>query len=142
MKMLYICCWLCLPLKVLHLNSGFGDRVHPLTGDKSYHSGIDLRAAAGDTAFAMLDGKAIVTGYHPKLGVFLRIRHGEIITEYGHLDRSLVAPGQIIAAGTPVAITGYTGQVTAAHLHFSIFYRQRPVDPVRFLYQLIKKHHE
>ena len=51
-----LCC--CLPLKHLHLNSAYGNRIHPLTGQLKFHSGIDLKAR-NDTVFAVSGGLGI-----------------------------------------------------------------------------------
>jgi len=131
---LILCC--CLPLKHLSLTSPFGYRIHPITNQYRFHSGIDLRAHH-DTVYAVFDGTASI-GYDDKLGIFIRIsaetssvqyndRLGVFVAVhdsnfscfYGHLSTLLISDGPVVC-GQPVAITGATGQVTGEHLHFSI----------------------
>jgi murein DD-endopeptidase MepM/ murein hydrolase activator NlpD len=128
----------CLPLRQVHLTSGYGYRLHPVTGKYSFHSGIDLRARS-DTVFAILPGH--VSGIHvdPFLGLYIRLDHGEFQSTYGHLSQLLVLPGDSVLAGSPIAITGCSGRVTGEHLHFSIRFSGRYVNPLAFLKNLIIK---
>jgi murein DD-endopeptidase MepM/ murein hydrolase activator NlpD len=128
----------CLPLKHLHINSAFGYRVHPLSGRYILHEGIDLRARH-DTVYAVLSGVVTATGYRNGLGVYLRLTHGEVQSLYGHLSQVMVGQGENVSAGEPIGVTGTTGRVTGEHLHFSIRYRQRPINPIQFLYELLTK---
>jgi murein DD-endopeptidase MepM/ murein hydrolase activator NlpD len=143
MKFCFACFIACLPLKNLHLNSTFGYRVHPLTGRQAFHAGIDLKARK-DTVFAIMDGRVAAAGFNHGLGWYIRISHGEIDSEYGHLSRVFVLPGTSVTAGEPVGITGATGRVTGEHLHFSVSYHHKYLNPIHFLYQLFIKqqHHE
>ncbi|SDF69565.1 Peptidase family M23 [Mucilaginibacter pineti] len=128
----------CLPLHHLHLTSGFGYRIHPITGKWAYHSGIDLSARA-DTVFCILDGVVRQSGYDQKLGLYIRIDHGSGVTStYGHLSQSWVMKADTLTESQPIGITGATGQVTGEHLHFSIAFGQHYLNPLLFLRQLLK----
>ncbi|MDT3401294.1 M23 family metallopeptidase [Mucilaginibacter terrae] len=139
MKLLISLCLVCLPLKYLRLNSPFGYRNHPLTGIRKLHDGVDLRARA-DTVYAIMNGQVSATGYADKLGIHIRLQHGATQSVYGHLSRVLVSPQDSVSAGEPIGITGTTGRVTGEHLHFSILYWGRYIDPIQFLYQTILHH--
>jgi murein DD-endopeptidase MepM/ murein hydrolase activator NlpD len=128
----------CLPLRQVQLTSGFGYRIHPVTGKYAFHSGIDLRARS-DTVFAVLPGHVGAVSYDPLLGIYIRLDHGALQSSYGHLSQVLVLPGDSVLAGTPIAISGATGRVTAEHLHFSIRLHGQPIDPLEFLKILILK---
>jgi murein DD-endopeptidase MepM/ murein hydrolase activator NlpD len=128
----------CLPLHHLSLTSGFGYRVHPVTGKYSFHSGIDLKAHS-DTVFAVLSGTVNSTGFNPFLGVFIRLAHADFETSYGHLSQIFVLPGDSVSVGDTIGITGATGRVTGEHLHFSVCFKGRPIDPVYFLEKLVSK---
>ena len=132
MNKLLLCCLMALPLRHLHLNSAYGYRMHPVTGKYAFHNGIDLRAGR-DTVFAVLDGVVSAASYDRLLGIYIRLDHGDFQSTYGHLSQLLVLPGDTVSAGDPIAITGATGRVTGSHLHFSIQFRHRPIDPLRFL---------
>jgi murein DD-endopeptidase MepM/ murein hydrolase activator NlpD len=131
-KALVIAGILCLPLRHLSLSSPFGYRLHPVTGKYAFHAGIDLRARS-DTVFAVLPGKVTATSYDRYLGIFIRIDHQEFQSTSGHLSQIFVMPGDSVSAGEPIAITGSTGRVTGEHLHFSIQFNHRYINPLKFL---------
>jgi len=135
-KILLACCLVCLPLHHLKINSGYGYRVHPLTGRRQFHKGIDLRARS-DTVFAVLSGKVMAANYDPLLGFYIRLAHGDFQTLYGHLSQVFVLAGDSVSAADAVGITGATGFVTGEHLHFAVSYRRSAIDPLKFLILLI-----
>jgi murein DD-endopeptidase MepM/ murein hydrolase activator NlpD len=127
-----------LPLRHLSLTSPFGYRIHPVTGKYSFHAGIDLRAR-NDTVFAVLPGIVEAEGFDPFLGIFVRLRHGEFQTIYGHLSQLFVFKGDTIPPNGTLGITGSTGRVTGEHLHFEVKCNGRPIDPLAFLLVIIKR---
>ncbi len=123
------------PLDKLKVTSPFGYRVHPISGKASHHNGVDF-AARSDPVFNVLDGRVKATGKHKALGKYIRVLHGDIETIYGHLSRILVSPGDTVTVGQPIGITGATGRVTGEHLHFSVKFKGKYLDPLRFLHRL------
>jgi murein DD-endopeptidase MepM/ murein hydrolase activator NlpD len=128
---------LSLPLRHLTLTSGFGYRVHPVTGDYAFHAGIDLRAKS-DTVFAIADGVVIAAGYQQFIGLYIRLDHTGIQSIYGHLSKIGVTTGDTVVSGQAIAVSGASGRVTGEHLHFSLLYEGKPIDPIKFLYHLLK----
>lgn len=126
------------PLSHLRITSPFGLRIHPLTKKRHYHNGVDF-AARSDPVFSVLDGKVSRTGQHSALGKFVRIRHGNVETIYGHLSRILVTQGHNVTAGQPIGISGATGRVTGEHLHFSVKFDGSYLDPLEFLRRLTER---
>jgi murein DD-endopeptidase MepM/ murein hydrolase activator NlpD len=126
----------CPPLKKMTLTSAYGYRLHPLNGSYAFHRGIDLRARS-DTVFAVLPGKASAVGYDRRLGIYIRLGHGEFESLYGHLSQIWILPGDTVIAGQPMGITGATGQVTGEHLHFGIRFKQHSINPLAFIYAFI-----
>lgn len=138
MKILISFCLVCLPLKHLQINSDYGYRIHPISGKYALHAGVDLKAR-NDTVYAILDGLVKSIGCDDGLGINIRLAHGEVESVYGHLSRILIARQDSITAGEPIGITGATGRVTGEHLHFSICYRHKYINPIKFLYELLLK---
>jgi len=138
MKLLISFCLVCLPLKHLKIHSGYGYRIHPLTGKYALHAGVDLKAR-NDTVYAILSGLVRSTGYDNGLGLNIRLAHGVVESVYGHFSQIFVIPSDSVTAGEPIGITGATGHVTGEHLHFSICYRNQYINPIKFLYELLKK---
>jgi murein DD-endopeptidase MepM/ murein hydrolase activator NlpD len=121
-----------LPLRNLKITSGFGNRIHPVTGRYGFHSGVDLRAHA-DTVLSALNGLVDFAGYDPLLGVFITISSGPFLISYGHLSQCFVGIGDSLPAGSPIGITGSSGRVTGEHLHFAVRFYDRYIDPLTFL---------
>ena len=125
-----------LPLQKFHVNSYFGKRVHPLTGKADFHQGIDL-AADCDPVLNIMDGRVKSIGFNPILGNYVRICHGEFQSIYAHLSHVLVKNGEQVEAGYPIGVTGATGRVTGEHLHFSISFQGRYLNPLLFLKSML-----
>lgn len=138
MKLLISFCLVCLPLNHLKINSDFGYRIHPVTGKYALHTGVDLKARH-DTVYAILNGVVESTGYNDFLGINIRLAHGMVESVYGHLSQVFVVAQDSVVAGEPIGITGATGRVTGEHLHFSICYGHKYINPLKFLYELLKK---
>ena len=138
MNLLISFCLVCLPLKHLHINSDFGYRIHPITGKYALHAGVDFKARQ-DTVYAILDGIVTSTGYNDGLGINIWLAHGPVESIYGHLSQVFVAAKDSVTAGEPIGITGETGFVTGEHLHLSVCYRHQYINPIKFLYELLKK---
>jgi len=126
-----------LPLKSFVLTSGYGPRSHPVSGERSkFHYGIDLRAFY-EPVYSVLDGKVVNAGFGPVIGNFVRVKSGGFVLTYGHLSLGLVSPGQQVYAGEAVAISGESGRVSGPHLHLGVNYLGQPINPLRFLSELI-----
>jgi murein DD-endopeptidase MepM/ murein hydrolase activator NlpD len=111
------------------LNSRFGPRWG------SFHSGIDIGAAAGTAVAAAASGKVILASYsNYGYGNYVIVRHGDgSETLYAHLSRIYVALGQQVGQGETVGTVGCTGWCTGPHLHFEIRIRGVAVDPLPYL---------
>ncbi len=109
------------PLNRIHVTSTFGWRRHPVTGKRSFHHGVDFRARVGTPVFAVAKGRVVRAGHRKLDGKFVELKHLDgTRTYYLHLSRILVGKGQLVRAHQKIALSGKTGRVTAAHLHFGI----------------------
>ena len=141
-------CWRILPFQSptnstlsLRTSSPFGYRRHPLTKRWTLHKGIDIAAPAGTSVYAAGAGLVANAGYDPLLGNFVRINHGfGWSSVYGHLSTICVQSGTRILSTQLIGRTGNTGRSTGPHLHFGVYYNQRPVDGFRFLNLLRRMH--
>ncbi len=107
------------PLSKMDVTSPFGWRTHPITKEKSFHNGIDLRGAIGTPCYAIADGKVLISATHKNLGNYLVIDHENFLTVYAHLNKK-IAKFKTIKAGDVVGEVGSTGASTGPHLHFEI----------------------
>lgn len=104
------------------ISSLFGWRVHPIFGDRRFHTGTDLAAPEGTPVVATQDGEVHVADYLGGYGLTVILRHAEdsLETRYAHLSRILVRPGETIKQGEVVGLVGNTGNSTGPHLHFEL----------------------
>lgn len=104
----------------LVVTSPYGWRKHPVTGARSFHNGVDLRANF-EPVYAMLPGEVVSTGYEPKGGNYITLRHGSIRATYCHLSLIGIEKGNRVFAGQALGVSGNSGSsTTGPHLHMSL----------------------
>ena len=116
------------------IGSGFGMRVHPVTGYWSQHNGVDIRGDTGDPVTAVLDGQVLSAQSCPFYGNTVVVYHGAgLASVYAHLDSFAVAVADEVDAGQLLGAMGATGRATGPHLHFEARIDGTAIDPVPFL---------
>lgn len=114
--------------------SGFGMRVHPITGRRRMHAGVDIAAPTGTPIRAAAAGRIIIAGYMGGYGYTVVVDHGGgYSTLYGHCSSLLVRVGQQVRQGQQIARMGSTGMSTGPHLHFEVRINGRPVNPRQYV---------
>ncbi|NOZ86403.1 MAG: M23 family metallopeptidase [Deltaproteobacteria bacterium] len=127
------------PLERMHITSPFGFRRDPFLGTTKFHDGIDLSAVPGTIVHAAADGRVIHAGKKGLYGLAVILDHGDgHRTLYGHMETVLVHIGAYVRRGDPLGQVGSTGRSTGPHLHFSVYYRGRAIDPLEVLPGLLK----
>ncbi|WP_343062055.1 M23 family metallopeptidase [Novosphingobium piscinae] len=102
----------------------------------SYHSGLDLAAAAGTPILAPADGVVILAATSPFTleGLLLMVDHGMGLTSaFLHCSAHTVREGESVRQGQPIARVGMTGRATGPHLHWGLRWRHARLDPLLFL---------
>ncbi len=96
--------------------------------------GVDIRGDEGQPVHATAAGDVVYSGDGLKAyGRLLIIRHkGDFLSAYAHNSELLVAEGDRVDAGQPIARMGRTREGTAL-LHFEIRRGGSPVDPLDYL---------
>jgi len=116
------------------ISSPFGDRIHPITGKRTPHRGIDLAVPTGTDVFTPANGTVAAVWTDNTCGRGVRITHtGGFETVYCHLSQQLVKPGDHVDAGCRVAKSGNTGRSTGPHLHYGIKQDGTYIDPGKFM---------
>lgn len=99
------------------------------------HSGMDIAAAQGTPVKAPAAG--IVTFANANLyltGGTLLIDHGQgVSSNFLHLSRIDVKPGQYVKQGQIIGAVGSTGRATGPHLHWGMNWFDVRVDPLLVL---------
>jgi hypothetical protein len=122
----------------VRITSGYGYRIHPITGVRTLHRGIDYAPAAGTSIFAVAEGTVERIDFSTGSGSFgnsITIRHADSDGSqwrslYAHMaSRSPLSVGQRVDSGTYVGAVGASGDVTGPHLHIEIRQDGTAIDP-------------
>jgi hypothetical protein len=103
-------------------------------------AGVEVRAAASGVVDALRDGVpdiSVTEGGSEAIagkecGNGIRVTHGDgWATQYCHLRRGslMVAEGDRVEVGQPLALVGLSGETSFPHLHFEVSRGGQPVDP-------------
>lgn len=112
----------------------YGWQAHPVTKQKSLHSGVDLAADYGTNVLAVADGTVLDCSYDAAYGYILTLEHENgVQTQYAHLSEFLVEPGDTVQQGQIIAKTGDSGWSTGPHLHLGVLIDGEAVDPLEAL---------
>lgn len=111
-------------------SSNYGYRIHPITGEKKLHSGIDLVGKHHTEILTIADGEVTYAGVQNVYGNCIEIKHTinekTLYSFYAHLSRIDVKVGQKVEAGDIIGLEGGAetdpnhGTSTGHHLHFEI----------------------
>jgi len=116
------------PLPGAKLISKYGKR-----GTYYFHTGVDLKTCPRDTIFSVFAGRVRMSKPFSSYGNIVVIRHATgLETVYAHNSKNLVKCGDLVKAGSPIALTGRTGRATTSHLHF-----ETRIDGCRFNPEII-----
>lgn len=122
------------PVHAGFISSYFGERSDPFDGHEAFHKGIDFAGPVGEDVMAVAAGVVTWAGERSGYGSLVEISHGNgFVTRYGHNQRTLVAVGQTVTRGQPIALMGSTGRSTGPHVHFEVLRNGRQVNPSSFI---------
>lgn len=133
--------------------SGFGYRIHPITGQRQMHQGLDLAAPLGSYVRSWWAGQVVHLSDHTGCGTMIHIQSGQWTHVYCHLmgtventpqgaflvDRAggiILQLGQNVPSGARIARVGMSGRTTGPHLHWELRYNGTPIDPADVLRQM------
>ena len=99
----------------------------------SDHQGVDIAALLNDPVYAASSGTVVEAGDRKDLGLTVVLDHGEgWKTLYAHLNRILVAKGDLVHRGSSIGTIGMTGNTTGPHLHYEVLKNDKRQDPSLF----------
>ena len=110
----------------LPVTSSFGWRVHPITGEWKFHSGVDLGYDYGTGIPALFDGLVMMAGdYGDGYGNQVVLYHTTLDTysRFGHMSEVYVTVGSLVRQGEILGAVGSTGVSTGPHLHLEYIVR-------------------
>ncbi len=111
-------------------------RLYFVEGQKisnAIHYGYDLASLAGADITAANTGRVRYAGDLGIYGGCVLVDHGlGVASLYGHLSRIDAHPGDQVAKGQRIGLSGATGLAGGDHLHFAILVGPTYVDPVEW----------
>ncbi len=117
-----------------HVSSGYGWRVHPSTGTKDLHRGVDIAAAQGTAIQAVRDGRVVSAGDAGSYGLCVVIEDDKgYQARYAHCASLNVSAGQEVKRGDVIAAVGSTGDSTGPHLHLEVMRDGEYLNPYYFV---------
>mgnify|MGYP000929633057 CR=1 FL=1 len=121
------------PVEGYHtLSALFGGRVHPVTGQRTDHTGIDIPAPEGTPVLAAASGTVEAAGWDGEGGLGDRVilaHGGGWTTTYGQLSQITAVTGETVEQGEVIGYVGATGRATGPHLHLELAENGVPTDP-------------
>jgi len=116
--------------------------VAPLNGEivgafntNKTHLGIDIISPKGTPVKSIMEGHVILSDFTYDTGYTIGIQHQNgVVSFYKHNSELLKTVGSFVKGGEAIAIIGNTGhQTTGPHLHFELWWRGIPVNPVDYI---------
>jgi murein DD-endopeptidase MepM/ murein hydrolase activator NlpD len=123
------------PVKNARTSSGYGERIHPVTGIKKFHRGQDFAVNTGTPVYAPADGAVeVIRPSKEGSGNYLRLLHTHgFSSSYSHLSKFAVNKGDFVKKGDLIAYSGNTGLSSGPHLHYEVRFVGRALNPKPFL---------
>ena len=119
---------------VPHVSSKFGYRIHPISGDRSFHTGIDIALPEGTPILAGGSGVVTQSGWNGGYGYSITIYYGNGISAlYAHCSVLFFTVGQEVEPGDVIAHVGSTGDSTGPHLHMEVMKNGQFLNPIFFV---------
>lgn len=101
---------------------------------RSRHTGRDIDGDTGDPVYAANSGRVVLSRDLFFNGRAVFVDHGlGLYTGYFHLSKREVGEGEWVEKGDLIGLVGATGRVTGSHLHWSVYLRGVPLDPLSIL---------
>ena len=122
------------PINYTAYTSAFGYRIHPISGTRKFHYGVDLAAPTGTPIYATRSGTVDIASYNGSAGYYVQINHGDGFKSiYMHMTHYVVSSGQYVSQGQVIGYCGSTGGSTGPHLHFGISQNGNYVNPANYI---------
>ncbi len=115
---------------ISYVTSTYGYRIHPISGEKNLHRGVDIGTAEGTPILAVQDGRVVSAGDAGGYGLCVAIEGEDgYQSRYAHCSSLFVSAGQEVKRGDIIAAVGSTGNSTGAHLHLEITHNGEYLNP-------------
>ncbi len=126
--------YLRLPIDGGRVTSGYGVRMHPVSGYYKKHKGIDIAARLGTPIKAAASGRLRFVGRKSGYGLVVCIEHPSgYSTLYAHMRRFAdgVRAGRDVVQGQVIGFVGMTGSTTGPHVHVEVLKNGVNLNPLK-----------
>ncbi|MCV6637537.1 peptidoglycan DD-metalloendopeptidase family protein [Candidatus Albibeggiatoa sp. nov. NOAA] len=122
------------PVKATRISSKYGMRIHPISGKRRFHSGVDYAAPTGTPIVAAADSTVKFKGWKRGYGRTVVLQHNEQYTSlHAHMSKfANVKVGQKLKQGDIIGYIGQSGSATGPHLHYEVRLNNQPQNPLTF----------
>lgn len=107
------------------ITSDYGWRIHPITGLRQMHPGIDIAGTGyGSKIYATNNGTIVIKAYRNDYGYYIAIdHHNGYYTNHAHLSKFAegLNIGDVVERGQVIGYVGSTGSSTGPHIHFEVW---------------------
>ena len=118
-----------------NISSPYGKRIDPISGEPTFHSGVDISTTPGTPIRATADGVVSHSGWTSSSGYVVLIEHGcGFSTAYAHNRSNAVKVGQRVKRGEIVGYVGSSGKSTGPHVHYGVWEKRKSINPSKFLH--------
>jgi murein DD-endopeptidase MepM/ murein hydrolase activator NlpD len=117
-----------------NISSPYGERDNPITGERTFHSGVDISATSGTPIRVTADGVVSYAGWTQSSGYVVLVEHGcGFSTAYAHNKSNAVKIGQRVKRREIIGYIGSTGKSTGPHVHYEVWEKGKRINPSKFL---------
>ncbi len=109
------------------------EQITSLLKDRPSHKGMDFKTPVGTEVVTPRAATVVRTNWNFTYnGNAVEVRFADgTLARFLHLSETSVQPGQSLAAGAVVGLSGNTGRSTAPHLHYELEKGGKTVDPAQ-----------
>lgn len=121
------------PVKTSYkISSYYGYRRNPFTGQREFHTGLDIYTGYGSPIYASNNGTVITSEFHWSYGNYIVINHNNgYYTLYAHMSKRKAKVGDIVSRGDVIGLIGMTGSATGPHVHLEVWRGGPPFSGTR-----------
>ena len=112
----------------------FGRQRNPKFATFTVNNGLKIEAVPGTAVRSIFQGTVLFSQWFKGYGNLIILDHGNrVFSLYGNLKLPVVAVGDRVPAGQPIAGVGESEDASSGHLYFEIRQDNRPEDPQKWL---------
>ena len=132
---LVLLCFLCLGsgqiVLAAPITSPFGWRIHPISGQMKFHTGVDIGYDYGTNIVALHGGTVVFAGPYGGYGNCVIIEDAAKDHQlYAHCSKFCCSYLQVVPKNAVIALVGSTGYSTGPHLHVEYWKNGQYVNPL------------